>query len=124
MQERGEVLIAILNNHSDFLLASEKQWYRIPIDSQAKWLKKCWPPRWLAFYQTKIFGGEAYSIRYFAKVKLIQEAYRWQLFPDEAHGPKINKSYFQVWIEPLQQLPKPIFSRRRRRLVFIPTSAG
>ncbi len=94
MQECGEVLVAIINNHSDFLLAREKQWYRIPIDSQAKWLKKRWPPRWLAFYQTKIFGAEAYSIRYFTKVKGIQEAYRWQLFPEEKQGAKINNRYY------------------------------
>ena len=91
MQERGEVLVAIINQHRDFLLASEKQWYRIPVESQAKWLKERWPPRWLAFYQTKVFGNEAYSIRYFAKVKGIQEAYRWQLFPDEKDDPKATK---------------------------------
>ena len=122
MQERGEVLVAIINQHRDFLLASEKQWYRIPVESQAKWLKERWPPRWLAFYQTKVFGNEAYSIRYFAKVKGIQEAYRWQLFPEEKDDPKATKRYYQLWLEPLRQLPHPIFSRRRRRLVFIPTT--
>lgn len=122
MQERGEVLVAIINHHQDFLLASEQRWYRIPVESQAKWLKERWPPRWLAFYQTKVFGSEAYSIRYFAKVKGLQEAYRWQLFPEEKNDPKANKRYYQLLLEPLRQLPQPIFSRRRRRLIFIPTT--
>ena len=122
MSSRGEVLVAIINQHRDFLLASQQHWYRIPIDSQAKWLKKRWPPQWLAFYQTKIFGKEAYAIQHFAKVLGVQEVARWQLFPNEGYSPKADKKYFQLLLEPLQRLPQPIFSRRRRRLIFIPTT--
>jgi very-short-patch-repair endonuclease len=122
MENCNEVLVAIINSHKDFLIASEDHWYRIPVDSQQKWLKQCWPPRWVAFYQTKVFGEEAYSIRYYAKVKGIQLAYRWQLFPDDSQDRKANKRYHQVWLEPLERLPQPILSRRRRRIIFIPTT--
>ncbi len=36
---RGEVLVAIVNNRADFALAMEQHWYRVPVSSQEKWLK-------------------------------------------------------------------------------------
>jgi hypothetical protein len=38
MTDRGEVLVAILNNVLDFKIARDKHWYRIPKDP--KGLKK------------------------------------------------------------------------------------
>jgi very-short-patch-repair endonuclease len=122
MSHRGEVLIAIINNRLDFVIAVEKHWYRIPVSSKEKWLKDCWPPKWLALYQTKTFGQEAHAINYYAKVINIRQASRWQLFPDQPRHAKGNRRYYQLFLEPLQQLPKPIVSRRRRRIVFIPTT--
>ncbi len=119
----NEVLVAILNNHLDFAILREKHWYRIPVDSVEKYLKSCWPPKWLAFYQTKTFGGDAYAVNYYAKVSDILEVYRWRLFPDEPRNdPKSNRRYRQIIVEPIRRLPKPIFSRRQRRIVFIPTT--
>ena len=120
--QRGEMLVAIMNNPVDFAIARDQHWYRIPISSVNKWLKNRWPPGWLAFYQTKIFGHEAYAINYYAKVVNIQLADRWQLFPNELPNKKTNQRYYQLFIETLQQLPKPIFSRRWRRITFIPTT--
>ena len=121
MSNRGEVLVAIVNNRRDFAMAYEKHWYRIPVASKGKWLRERWPPKWLALYQTKTFGQEAYAIRYYAKVTQIGEAYRWQLFGDEPQDEKGNRRYYQLFLEPLRRLSKPIFSRRHRRIVFIPT---
>jgi very-short-patch-repair endonuclease len=119
---RGEVLIAIINNHRDFLIAHEQGWYRIPVANQQKWLKQGWPPNWLACYQTKAFGREAYSIRYYAQVLDVQQKYRWQLFPDQPDDPRSNRKYYQLRLGPIQRLPQPILSRRQRRIVFIPTT--
>ncbi|MEA2104928.1 MAG: DUF559 domain-containing protein [Candidatus Cloacimonadota bacterium] len=121
-QKKGEVLVAIINNKKDFDIISNKNWYRIPVISVQKWLIGRWPPEWLAFYQTKIFGAQAYSIRYYARVINIRKAYRNELFPSELPNEKSNKQYYQINLFPLQQLPKPIFSRRFRRIVFIPTN--
>jgi len=82
-QQRGEMLVAIMNNPVDFAIARDQHWYRIPISSVNKWLKNRWPPRWLAFYQ-----NEAYAINYYAKVVDIQLAERWQLFPNELPNKK------------------------------------
>jgi very-short-patch-repair endonuclease len=122
MSARGEVLVAIINNRLDFVKALEDHWYRIPISSQEKWLKDRWPPRWLALYQTKAFGKEAYAINYYAEVRDIRQVFRWHLFPGQPHDEKFNRRYYQLILEPLHPLQKPIFSRRRRRIVFIPTT--
>ena len=63
MQTEEKVLVAILNNRDDFLLARDEHWYRIPVSSKEKWLKKTWPPHWIAFYQTNIFQEEAYAVK-------------------------------------------------------------
>jgi len=119
-----QVLVAVLNNLADLDAAREAHWYRIPIRSKEKWLTKRWPPQWLAFYQTKVFGAEAFAIHYYARVHSIRQVTRQQLFPDEAPKPKSDRCYFQVLLGPLERLPRPIPSKRWRRIVFIPTTWG
>ncbi|MGB5686075.1 MAG: DUF559 domain-containing protein [Candidatus Electrothrix sp.] len=122
MSDQGEVLIALLNDKKDFAVVRDQHWYRIPVSSAHKWLKNRWPPQWIAFYQTKIFGPEAYSISYYTKVIDVRKVYRQQLFPDEMPNRKSNRQYYQLILNPLQKLPQPILSRRWRRIVFIPTT--
>lgn len=117
-----QLLVAVLNNADDLRIAREAHWYRIPIPSAQKWLARRWPPRWLAFYQTKIFGPEAFAINHYARVQTIREATRQELFPDEPAGPKSEQRYFQLLLDPLEKLSRPISSRRWRRIVFIPTT--
>ncbi len=122
MAARGEVLVAIMNNPRDFAAARDEHWYRIPISSARKWLRDCWPPKWLALYQTKVFAHEAHAVTYYARVHAIREVARWQLFPDQPRDAKSLHRYHQLVLAPLQRLPAPIFSRRLRRIVFIPTT--
>jgi very-short-patch-repair endonuclease len=117
-----DVLVAVMNNKHDFDLARDDHWYRIPKDSAEKWCARCWPPRWLAFYQTKVFGRESHSVTYYAEVQDVRPVLRWQLFPDQLRDGKNEKLYYQLLLGPLQQLPDPILSRRFRRIVFIPTT--
>lgn len=119
---RGEVLVAILNKKLDFTILREQLWYRIPVSSAEKWLKDRWPPEWLAFYQTQTFGVERHAVNYFAKVLDIREVFRWQLFPDEPRDARSHRRYHQIFVKPIQRLPRPIVSRRLRRIVFIPTT--
>jgi len=122
MGARGEVLVAIMNNPLDLAIARDQHWYRIPVHSVKKWLRDRWPPQWLAFYQTKIFGDEAYAVNYYARVLDIRQVFRWQLFPNEPRDEKGWRRYYQLLLSPLQRLPQPIFSRRWRRIIFIPTT--
>jgi hypothetical protein len=120
---RGEVLVAIVNNSEDMRLAREAGWYRIPVASARKWLKDRWPPRWLALYQTKVFGPQAHAINYYATVRSIRTVSRTDLFPHTSSDhPKAKRRYFQLLLDDLQPLPRPIISRRWRLIVFIPTT--
>jgi len=120
----GEVLVAILNNEQDMSFAREYHWYRIPIESAEKFLKRrnCWPPRWLAFYQTRAFGQDAFAVNYYAAVQQICEVSRPELFPDEIEGQKRNQRYYKLELSPLERLERPIVSKRLRRVTFIPTT--
>ena len=119
----GKVLVAIVNNLEDMRLAREERWYRIPVASVRRWLWDRWPPRWLAFYQTKVFGPEAYAVNYYAVVRGTRIVSRIDLFPDTPRNhPKANRRYYQLLLDDLQQLSQPIVSRRLRRIVFIPTT--
>lgn len=122
MSKRGEVLVAIINKKLDFAILREQLWYIIPVSSVEKWIKESWPPKWLAFYQTKVFDAEKHAINYFAEVLDIREVHRWQLFPDEPNDEKSNRRYYQVFVKSVQALPKPIYSRRFRRIIYIPTT--
>lgn len=122
MTRRGEVLVAIMNNLHDFAIARDDHWYRVPVENVAKRLKDHWPPQWLAFYQTKDFGEEAFAVHYYAQVLAIRERGRRELFPDEPPNPKSHRRYYQVMLSPLQRLARPIISRRFRRVIFIPTT--
>lgn len=121
-QPSGEILVAIINDLRDWDRVWGELWYRIPVSSVEAFLKRRWPPQWLAFYQTKVFGEEAYSIRYYSRVMDIQRKTRRELFPNDPPGPKSNRLYYQLRLAPLQKLPRPIPSARWRRLAFIPTT--
>ena len=122
MPNSGEVLVAIINNLNDFADLRDRHWYRIPVASADKWLKKRFPPEWIAFYQTKKFGAEAHAINYVAKVLEVKQVYRYEIFPDEPESEKTNKRYYQLFLSPLKPLRHPIISRRKRRIVFIATT--
>jgi very-short-patch-repair endonuclease len=107
-----------MNNKRDSAIARDEHWYRIPVKSAPRGIDA----RWLAFYQTKIFGKEGWSINYWAEVKGRQVLKRRELFPDQMHHARAEESYYKLELGELQQLPHPIISRRGRRIVFIPTT--
>lgn len=112
------MLVAIMNSTVDWAIVREELWYRIPV---AKAPKR-WPPRWIAFYQTKVFGKEAHKINYFARVKEIRQVKRRELFPGGHLIKDPDSDYFQLILENIELLPQPIPSLRLRRIVFIPTT--
>lgn len=76
----------------------------------------------MAFYQTSALDAEKHAVNYFAEVIDIRRVRRWQLFPDEPQDEKSNKYYYQIFVKSIQKLLKPIYSRRYRRIIFIPTT--
>jgi very-short-patch-repair endonuclease len=117
----NRVLIALLPNKSDFLIAKEQKWYRIP--------KKPAPPivksnqvKIIAFYQPKTFGDEKYLIRWYGYVNKVSIVKRKELFPNMPYNQKSDDEYYKIEFDYLKQLSLPIISLRPRRLLFIPTT--
>ncbi|OGO14319.1 MAG: hypothetical protein A2Y53_08595 [Chloroflexi bacterium RBG_16_47_49] len=117
-EERGEFLVAILKEKSDFAILQEQGWYRIPLAHAPR----RWPPRWLGFYQPKVFKEEAYRVRYFGEVANIEVVKRKEMFPNEFISAKSEREYYQVHLKKIEERNEPIISTRPRRLVFIPTT--
>jgi very-short-patch-repair endonuclease len=116
--ENSEVLVALLKEKSHFNNLQEQNWYHIPVENTPK----RWPPEWLAFYQPKAFGADAFRIRYFGRVKAITQTPYGKLFPRKFESTKSEKIYHQIYIEKLEKLPRPIPSRIPRSIVFISTT--
>jgi very-short-patch-repair endonuclease len=115
---RGEVLIALLREKSDFAILRDQGWYRIPVASTPR----RWPPKYLAFYQPKVFKEEAFLVKYFGAVDQILEVSRRELFPNEFESSRSDLHYHKISLKSLECLDRPIRSLRPRRLVFIPTT--
>lgn len=116
--DKRQVLVAILNNQPDFAILQEQGWYRIPVASAPK----RWPPGWLAFYQTKVFGDQAFAVNYWGRVREIRVVRRRELFPHEIPNLKSEREYYQVFLHSLERRAQPIRSARWRRIVFISTT--
>ena len=122
---KRDFLVALMNNKSDFRIAKEQNWYRIPCSTKMvpksvanKTLK------YIAFYHTKIFNKDAYSVRWFGEVKNISVVKRKMLFPEITNDPKAENEYYKIEFNSLIELPAPIISNRPRRLLFISTTFG
>src|SRR3954463_7574104 len=114
MTKRGEVLVAILNRPRDAELAHKEHWYRIPIESQMKWITHGWPPKWIAFYHTKAIGEEAHAIHFYAEVTEIQQMRRKELLPKDRYDKKAERLYHKLTLGSMQRLERPIPSPRLR----------
>jgi very-short-patch-repair endonuclease len=116
--EQSEALVAILKEPRDLEILINEGWYRIPVRNAPR----RWPPRWLALYQPKVFAEQAYAVRYYGRVRRIEELPRRVLLPEEPAHPNADLLYYRIELEQLEELPQPILSRRFRRIFFIPTT--
>ena len=113
------VLVAIMNNQRDFEIARDEGWYRIP---QAHAPHSTTEAAVLAFYFTKAFGDEKWSIQWYAPVRGHELSRRRDLFPSEPDHPRADEPYYKLQLGPLMSLEQPIPSLRWRRINFIETS--
>ncbi len=112
-------LVGIVTRMKDWELVQSERWYRIPVRSAPEGLEDI---RYLAFYHTRLFGKEKWAVNWYAPVRGIGKATRRELLPDEPAHPRAGAEYYRVRVGELERLPRPIPSRRWRRIVFIPTS--
>ena len=113
MAKRGEVLVAILNNKPDWAHVRDQHWYRIPVANATKWLGTRWPPQWVAFYQTKAFASDMWSVRYYAEVLAIREALSHDLY-----GWRLTDCTLVVTLEPCTMCAGALVGARIGRIVF------
>lgn len=121
-KNKEELLVGIVNQVSDYDIIKNQFWYRIPVDSVDKMLKKRWPPDWIAFYYTAAIKKYPQMIIHYGKVFNITIDRRKELFPSEKQNDKTSKKYYNISFDEIRILPKPILSRRYRRIVFIQTT--
>ncbi len=118
-EEAGErVLVVVMNNLRDFHIVREEGWYRIPVKHAPDRLAA----DYLAFYLTRVFGPERWSIPYMAPVRRYRLLRRRDLLPEEPDHPRADEWYYKIELGPLQRLPHPVPSRHLRRVTFIPTT--
>jgi hypothetical protein len=112
------VLVTVMNNPRDFEIAHHEGWYRIPLKRAPRRVGA----DYLAFYQTKAFDDEKWAVNYYAPTRRYRLVTRAELLPEETDHPRATEQYYKVEIGPLQRLPRPIPSKRLRRITFIPTT--
>ncbi len=118
MQPDSAVLVAVMNAPRDLVLAREQHWYRIPQITAPKFF----PPDFIAFYCTKSFGADAFSVRWYAQVRGHELVARRDLLPEEDQHPHAGDLYYKLQLGPVLELPHPIPSKRWRRLTFVLTT--
>lgn len=111
-------LVVLVNNRADWRRVVHDGWYRIPLRHAPRPVAASY----LAFYQSRIFGRDAYRIRYYAPVLRYRTARRVELLPEEPAHPRAHERYYRIELGRLKELPDPIPSRRLRRITFIPTT--
>jgi very-short-patch-repair endonuclease len=112
-------LVGIVTRRQDWHLVCGRRWYRIPVRTAPEGLEKF---KFLAFYQTRLFGPEKWAVNYYAEVQGVRQVRRVVLLPDEPDHPRAEQTYYKLELGEVKPLPRPIPSRRLRRVVFIPTT--
>ncbi len=113
------LLVGIVNRVKDWHLVKTEHWYRIPVKSAPASLHDM---KYLAFYLTSRFRDEKWAVSYYAPITGMAAVPRSELLPDEPNHERAGEPYFRIGIGDLQRLPRPIPSRRWRRIIFIPTT--
>ena len=121
---RGEtVLVAVVPTAADWEHLCREHWYRIPLSRVPRHVGA----DYMAFYHPGAGTPEGQSdlrwtITYYAPVDNYRLVRRQELLPDEADHPRAADLYYKVELGALQRLPRPIASRRLRRIAFIETT--
>lgn len=115
------VLVAVVPSRRDWDLIRAEGWYRIPVRTAPQMVKDGSITH-IAFYFPSEFGEEKQSIRWYAPVEGITHKKRVELLPLEPQHRHADWDYYVLTCPALQQLPNPIYSRKPRRLLFVPTT--
>ena len=113
-------LVGIVPRKNLWDVIRNQRWYHIPVESSPRNLLEI---KYLSFYFPSVFGKKfQYQVTHYAPVFKIDTVKRIQLFPDEPLNPRADKDYYQIHLGEIKELPRPIPSKRFRRIVHIPTT--
>ena len=118
VRQQERVLVVLANNLADWQRVRDEHWYRVPLSRAPERIAA----QYLAFYHTRVFGPLRWSIHYYARIERFLVLPRHELLPAETDHPRADELYYKVELGPLRQIPRPIPSRRLRRLTFIMTT--
>lgn len=121
MSIENTALVAVVPSRRDWDLIRTEGRYRIPVRT-APAMVKDESIKQIAFYFPSEFGEEKQSIRWYAPVEGITVKKRMELLPHEPQHRHADWEYYVVNCPALRPLPNPIFSRKPRRLLFVPTT--
>lgn len=113
------MLVCIVPRLKDWDILLNEHWYHIPLSSAPDITTTA---KYLAFYQTKIFEKEKWSVNYYAPVLSYTIKKRIEIYPEEEENENKDNDYYQIFIGDLVKLKNPIPSLKWRRIVFIPTT--
>lgn len=113
------VLVAVLNNLEDWQRVQDEHWYRIPAKHAPKPVPNI---DWIAFYQTKAFGGDKWAIHYYAQVLGHELLTRRELIPAEPNHKRAGEWYYKLELGELQHKLPPIMADKWRRVAFLLTT--
>jgi hypothetical protein len=120
LQPEDLVLVAVMRQRKDLDIARVLGWYRIPLKSAPKMIRV----DWIAFFLTRVFGKEKWSVRYLAPVRGYELVTRGELLSEEYDHPEVDEPYYKILLGPIQQLATPIPARRWRRFTFLYTTGA
>ncbi|MGD2105061.1 MAG: hypothetical protein PVJ55_08125 [Anaerolineae bacterium] len=110
------VLVGIMNRQSDFAIARDEGWYRIPERTAPGSTTEAVV---LAFYFTRAFDDEKWAIHYYAPIEGHELVYRRDLLPHQPDHPRADEPYYKLQLGPVMKRDEPIPSLRWRRVTFI-----
>jgi very-short-patch-repair endonuclease len=114
-----DVLVGILPRAADLTILLDRLWYRVPV---GKAPTRGWPPKWFAAFEPRKVSGGAQAIRYFSRVRSIDEIAAEDLFPGLPTGQRAGRRYHRLNLAAIQELDEPIVATRNRRNPFIATT--
>lgn len=113
-------LVGIVPRRNLWDVIRKEGWYHIPVEAAPRNVSFA---KYIAFYFPKAFGAEQrHKVNYYADVRKVNIIKRIQLFPRESSHKRAQKDYYQFHIGQIKKLPKPIPSRKWRRIIHIPTT--
>ena len=113
------MLVCLLRYKDDLNILLHEGWYRIPVKTK---LENLFKVKYLAFYQSHVYGKNAFRIKHYGTIDKIEIVKRCELFPKEKENAKSNDEYYRIRMKDMNILENPIPSKMSRRMVFINTT--